>query len=128
MTTVGRSLSRLLPTLALLLAGSSCGGDSPAPRPVTVLSDVEAQALCQQFFTGACAAGDASAVPSCTGCDPCTQATSLATIRTQCGDGITDADVRHCISSGFDMPTCTGPERGGCMFDVGDMLCPVAAP
>jgi len=83
MTAIERSLPRLLPTLALLLAGSSCGGDSPAPRP--------------------------------------------ATIRTQCGDGITDADIQHCISSGFDMPICTGPERGGCMFDVGDMLCPVAA-
>lgn len=126
MTSSGRSLARLLPPLALLFAGSSCGSSSPAPVPVAALSDAEAQSLCQQFFTAACAAGkDAATEPSCTGCDPCTQATSVATIRAVCGDGITDADVRHCVSSGFDMPTCTGPERGGCMFDVGDTLCPV---
>lgn len=124
MTNFGSPLSRLLPALALLLAGFSCGGDSPAPRPVTALTDAEATSLCQQFFNAACAAGlGASADPACAGCDPCTQTASLATIRTECGDGITDAAVRHCISSQFDMPTCTGPERGGCMFDVGDALC-----
>jgi hypothetical protein len=98
--------------------------------PVAELSDTDAQTLCHQFFVAACDAGlRAKGDPACTACDPCTQAASLATIRNECGDGITDADVRHCVSSGFDMPTCTGPERGGCMFDVGDMLCPsVSAP
>ena len=127
MTNLGRSLSRVLP-FVLLLAASSCGSDSTSPRPVAALSDGEAQSLCQQFFTAACAAFlGSSGDPACTSCDPCTQTASLAAIRTECGDGITDAAVRHCISSQFDMPTCTGPERGGCMFDVGDALCPLTA-
>ena len=127
MTNLGRSLSMSLPIL-LLLAGPSCGSDATSPKPVAEMSDTDAQALCQQFFTAACAAGlGASGDPACTGCDPCTQTASLATIRSKCGDGITDAAVRHCVSSQFDMPTCTGPERGGCMFDVGDMLCPLAS-
>lgn len=123
MANLRRSLSMFLPLL--LLAGSACGGDSPAPTPVAELSDVQAQALCRQFFAAACAAGlAAKGDPACDGCDPCSQTASLATIRSTCGNGITDAAVQDCISSQFDMPTCTGPERGGCMFDVGDMLCP----
>jgi hypothetical protein len=123
MTNPKRKISMFLPLL--LLAGSACGGDSPAPTPVAELSDAQAQALCQQFFTAACAAGlAAKGDPACDGCDPCTQATSPAAIRSACGDGITDSAVHDCISSQFDMPTCTGPERGGCMADVGDMLCP----
>jgi len=122
MTHLGRSLAMFL---LLLLAGPSCGSDSTPARPVAELPDAEARALCQQFFTAACDAGlRASGDPACTSCDPCTQTASLATIRSACGDGITDTAVRHCVSSKFDMPTCTGPERGGCMFDVGDMLCP----
>jgi len=126
MTNLRRSLLMLFPLL--LLAGSSCGSDSQPPEPVSALSDAEAQALCQQFFTAACndAGLGLSNDPACTGCDPCTRTASLATIRTECGDGITELAVRHCMSSGFDMPTCTGPERGGCMFDVGDTLCPSA--
>ena len=126
MTNLRRSLRMLFPLL--LLAGSSCGSDSQPPEPVSALSDTNAQALCQQFFTAACndAGLGLSNDPACTGCAPCTQTASVATIRTECGDGITELAVLHCISSGFDMPTCTGPERGGCMFDVGDMLCPSA--
>lgn len=120
------SLSLSLPFL-LLLTTAACDSDPPAPRAVAQLSDAEAQALCQQFFTAACASIlGVSNDPACTTCDPCTQAASLATIRSECGDGITDAAVGHCISSQFDMPICTGPERGGCMFDVGDALCPLA--
>lgn len=128
MTDLGGSLSTLW--LLLVLAGSSCGNDSTPPKAVAALPDMEAQALCHQFFVAACDAGlRAKGDPACTACDPCTQAASPATIRSECGDGITDADVRHCVSSQFDMPTCTGPERGGCMFDVGDKLCPaVSAP
>jgi len=111
--------------MLMLLVGASCGSDTTPARPVAGLSASESTTLCQEFFTAACAADAASArQPSCSGCDPCAQAASLDTIRSKCGDGITDADVRHCISSRFDMPTCTGPERGGCMFDVGDALCP----
>jgi hypothetical protein len=118
----------VLLSLSVLLVGASCGGGSSPPTPVASLSDSEATALCQQFFTEACAAGlGAKAEPACSGCDPCHQATSLATIRSTCGDGITDVAVRHCMSTHFDMPTCTGPERGGCMFDVGDALCPVTS-
>ncbi len=126
MTDLGRLLS-ILPLL-LVLAGPSCGSEMQPPEPVAALSDTQAQALCQQFFTAACddAGLGLSNDPACTGCNPCTQTASLATIRTECGDGITELAVRHCMSSGFDMPTCTGPERGGCMFDVGDMLCPSA--
>jgi hypothetical protein len=119
----GRSLS-ILPLL-FVLAGPSCGSESQPPEPVTALSDSDAQALCQQFFVAACDAGlRAKGDPACTACDPCSQAASLATIRSKCGDGITDLAVRHCMSSHFDMSICTGSERGGCMFDVGDMLCP----
>ena len=127
MTELRRSLS-ILPLL-LVLAGPSCGTESQPPEPVSALSDSDAQSLCQQFFVAACDAGlRAKGDPACTACDPCTQTASLATIRSECGDGITVLAVRHCMSSGFDMPTCTGPERGGCMFDVGDMLCPVTTP
>ena len=128
-------MTNLVPSLSILplllaLAGLSCESDSTPPKPVADLPDTEAQALCQQFFVAACNAGlSAKGDPACTACDPCTQDASLATIRSECGDGITDASVRHCVSSQFDMPTCTGPERGGCMFDVGDTLCPsVSAP
>jgi hypothetical protein len=124
MTRLRRSFSAFVPLL--LLVSSACGGDSPTP--VAALSSGDAQALCRQFFTAACTAGlAAKGDRACNGCDPCTQSSSLATIRSACGDGITDASVHDCISSGFDMPTCTGPERGGCMFDVGDMLCPSTA-
>ena len=111
----------------LLLAAAACDSDPPpAPRAVAQLSDAEAQALCQQFFAAACTSILAGTNdPACTGCNPCTQAESLATIRSICGGGITDAAVRHCVSSQFDMPTCTGPEHGGCMFDVADALCPL---
>jgi hypothetical protein len=119
------SLVLLLPLL-LPLAAAACGSDPPAARPVAQLSDAEAQTLCQQFFTAACASILAGTNdPACTSCAPCTQAASLATIRSECGGGITDAAVRHCVSSQFDMPTCTGPELGGCMFDVADALCPL---
>jgi hypothetical protein len=117
--------SLLLVLTLLMLAAPACDSDpQPPPRPVAALSDGEAQTLCQEFFTAACASllsGD----PACSSCQPCTQAASLTTIRAECGSGITDAAVRHCISSQFDMPTCTGPERGGCMFDVADELCPL---
>src|SRR6185436_19161511 len=111
MTNLGHSLF-ILPLL-LVLAGPSCGSDSQPPKPVADLSDTEAQALCHQFFTAACNDADLglSNDPACAGCDPCTQTASLTTIRSECGDGITDAAVRHCVASGFDMPTCTGPDR-----------------
>src|SRR5689334_5623773 len=96
----GRSLS-ILPLL-FVLAGPSCGSESQPPEPVTALSDSDAQALCQQFFVAACDAGlRAKGDPACTACDPCSQAASLATIRSKCGDGITDLAVRHCMSSHF---------------------------
>ncbi len=127
MTNARRSFPVLLAFL-FAFAGTTCGSEPAAPRAIVDLSDAEAQALCQDFFTAACAAGlAATGDPACTSCQPCAQTASQTTIRAQCGDGITDAAVRHCIASGFDMPTCTGPERGGCMFDVGDMLCPLAA-
>jgi hypothetical protein len=100
--------------------------DGPPPRPQTTpvadLTAGEAEALCAIFMAKACRAVLDANDPACTTCDPCA---SVATIRSECGGGITIGAVNHCIDSGFDMPTCTGPELGGCMFDVADVLCPL---
>ena len=104
--------------------GPSCHSGPTPGTPVAELGDADAKFLCQQFFTAACGSILAADDVACTTCQPCAQATTVATIRGECGDGITTGGVQHCIGSGFDMPTCTGPERGGCMFDVADALCP----
>jgi hypothetical protein len=116
------SLRRFILVSAVVL-GASCGGSS-TPVEVAALSDAQAVSLCREFITKACRAGYPSNEPACTSCDPCGASTSASAIRAHCGDGITVDGVRACMDSGFDMPTCTGPERGGCMFDVADELCP----
>ena len=124
MTTLKKSL------LAVSLLGSAifapaCGDSGPPPTTEVVqLSDDEARTLCREFISKACAAGVyGDGKPECGDCHPCDQEASLASIRTECGEGITVGGVRSCIDSGFDMPTCTGAARGGCMFDVGDEIC-----
>lgn len=110
-----------------LLSGvvSACDGGSPSTTPIAELPDGEAVALCEEFITKACAAAVIPADdPACNTCDPCGQAMGLASLRAHCGEGITLGGVRACVDSGFDRPTCTGPQRGGCVFDVGDELCP----
>jgi hypothetical protein len=127
MTACKRFLSLSLSAL-FVVAGCdtapSCGSHPLPATPVAELGDAEARSLCGEFFVGACGTIlDADDV-TCTTCQPCAQAASVATIRAKCGAGITYAAVKQCIASGFDMSTCTGPERGGCMFDVADALCP----
>jgi hypothetical protein len=109
--------------LAAGMTALSCGGNPPPTTPVSDLPDSEAQALCESFFAAACTRILDVNDPACTTCEPCANA---AVISRLCGDGITVAAVRHCMDSGFHMPTCTG-ERGGCMFDVGDVSCPLPA-
>ena len=110
----------LVPFVAL-----SCGSGAPAAGTRVVdLGDQDAIALCREFITKACAKGSPTTEPACNGCDPCGQTASAATIRAKCAAPITVGNVRGCIDSSFDMPTCTGPQMGGCMFDVADELCP----
>jgi len=114
----------LLASLALLQP--SCNDEPTDAVEVAKASEAEVLALCAEFRTGACAKVFPAGDRACTTCDPCGQAAAVMSIRVECPSPITLGDVRHCMGSGYDFATCTGPEMGGCVFDAFDELCPEA--
>jgi hypothetical protein len=104
----------------LMLALGACGGDDGGSDDVTALTEAEQVALCERFIDGVC--DEPIAADWCAGCAGvlCGLPAMPGVMNREC-EGVTVAQVDACAAT-TTFEVCT--MGGGCVFDVGDELCP----
>lgn len=127
-------MKRLILMMAMAVAPmAACGGDPGTSgldleAQVVTLDDAEAATLCDHFIDVVCSGSTEGWCTDCVTANLCADPAMAETMRTECLAPIAVSDVEECAASVAGLDDNVDPSvcitgMGGCVFDVGDLLC-----